>query len=199
MLLGANFASILEKESRPVWQETKDLLLQNSPYPATLLLRFATTKSLQVPSICNVFRLSNKKQIGVSILKAVLKKKQEKLTDIPLVTSAVHRKEDTLLIQRVYAYVLAHKHRSLPPLKELARIFGTNEFKLKIGFKLLFKTTIYQLHTSARFKRAHLLIENTSLPLKKIAFMIGYLSYPSFSRAFKNYYGYNPKSIYRKV
>lgn len=99
----------------------------------------------------------------------------------------------------VYDYVLAHKDTSLPTLRELARIFGTNEFKLKVGFKYLFKTSIHKLHTNERLERAHLLIENTGLPLKEIAFRVGYNSYPSFSRAFKIKYRYTPNSILRKA
>ena len=80
---------------------------------------------------------------------------------------------DVQLIQHVYDYILDNLDSPLPSSKELSRIFGTNDYKLKYGFKHLFKTSIYQFYTNERLKRAHLLIQQTTIPLKSIASMNG--------------------------
>jgi AraC-like DNA-binding protein len=88
---------------------------------------------------------------------------------------------------------------AMPTLKELSRIFGTNEYKLKNGFKHIFKTTIQQFYNSERLKRAQLLIQYTKIPLKTIAIMTGFSTYPNFSRAFKIKFGYSPSDLQRQT
>jgi AraC-like DNA-binding protein len=84
-------------------------------------------------------------------------------------------------------------------MQELSRIFGTNDYKLKFGFKLLFKTSIYQFYTSERLKKAHLLIQQTTIPLKTVSFMSGFSNYPNFSKNFKKQFGCTPMDIKRRL
>lgn len=76
-------------------------------------------------------------------------------------------------------------------------MFGTNEFKLKNGFKHFFKTSIYQFYNDERLKRAEMMIQQTTMPLKHVAFMSGFSTYPNFSKAFKKRYGYAPNEVKR--
>ncbi|HEX8014403.1 MAG TPA: AraC family transcriptional regulator, partial [Flavobacterium sp.] len=85
----------------------------------------------------------------------------------------------------------------LPSIKELARQFGTNDFKLKDGFRHFFHTSIYKFYTEQRLKRAYLMIEQTDIPLKNISFMNGFNSYPNFSKSFKKQFGFSPKELGR--
>jgi AraC-like DNA-binding protein len=195
-LLGLHFSNILEKESVSVWQTAIKLLLQNNIAHTSLLLNFRTSKKLQAPATCSVFRLFKKKKIMVSLFKAAIEEKNPVQKNEQEQGIEIH-KQDTRLIQSVYDYILPHKNASLPTLKELARIFGTNEFKLKAGFRYLFKTSIYQFYTDTRLEKAHMLIEHTAIPLKEIAYMSGYNTYPNFSRAFKIKFGCTPNSIGR--
>jgi AraC-like DNA-binding protein len=107
------------------------------------------------------------------------------------------RLSDVHLLQKVYDYVLEHLDAPLPTLKELSRIFGTNENKLKSGFKHLFDTSIHQLYNKERLGKAHILIQYTSIPLKKVAFMCGFLSYPNFSKTFKKHFGFSTYELKR--
>ncbi|MCG2611833.1 AraC family transcriptional regulator [Flavobacterium sp. SM15] len=108
------------------------------------------------------------------------------------------RRTEAKLMQQVYDYILAHLEAPLPTLKELSRMFGTNEYKLKEGFRHFFNTSIYQFYNDERLKRCYLLIRETTIPLKQIAYMYGFNSYPSFSKAFKKQYGVAPSSCNRK-
>ncbi|PKP29054.1 MAG: hypothetical protein CVU01_01940 [Bacteroidetes bacterium HGW-Bacteroidetes-18] len=111
----------------------------------------------------------------------------------------IYRMSDVQLMQKVYDYILDNLDKPLPTLKELSRIFGTNEYKLKYGFKYLFKTSIYQFYNIKRLKKAHLLIQQTTIQLKEIALMFGFTTYPNFSKAFKKLFGYSPNDIKRKL
>jgi transcriptional regulator GlxA family with amidase domain len=85
----------------------------------------------------------------------------------------------------------------LPSLKELSKLFGTNEYKLKDGFRHFFKTSIYKFYTVERLKRAYLMIQQTTIPLKNIAIMNGFTDYPNFSKSFKKQFGISPNEIAR--
>lgn len=107
------------------------------------------------------------------------------------------RRTDAKIMQQVYDYILANLETPLPSIKELSRMFGTNEYKLKEGFRHFFNTSIYQFYNDERLKRVRLLIEKTNIPLKQIAYMNGFNTYPNFSKAFKKKYGYSPTDLKR--
>ncbi|UPS93134.1 helix-turn-helix domain-containing protein [Bizionia sp. M204] len=73
--------------------------------------------------------------------------------------------------------------------------FGTNEYKLKYGFKQLYGITVFRYLTQERLKRASLLIQNTSLSIKAVAKMTGFKNVSHFSKAFKNHFGVKPTDI----
>ena len=68
---------------------------------------------------------------------------------------------------------------------------------LKDGFRHFFKTSIYQFYNDERLKRAHLLIQQTNIPLKTIAYMTGFNIYTNFSKAFKKRFSYAPNVLQR--
>lgn len=107
------------------------------------------------------------------------------------------RRSDVRLVQKVYDYILGHLDAPLPTVKELSRIFGTNEFKLKEGFRRYLHTSIYQFYTDERLKRAYFMIEQSDIPLKSIAQQNGFNSYPNFSKSFKKHFGFSPKDLPR--
>ena len=106
--------------------------------------------------------------------------------------------EPAILIQKVQDYVLNHLEEKLPSTKELSKMFGTNEFTLKENFRNLLKTSIYQFYNDERLKKAHLLIQQTTIPLGNIAVLSGFNNYTNFFKAFKKKYGYTPSGIVKK-
>ncbi|GAB4372017.1 MAG: hypothetical protein Kow009_08130 [Spirochaetales bacterium] len=75
---------------------------------------------------------------------------------------------------------------------ELARMAGINVTKLKIGFKEIFDTTVFGCLRARRMERARELLEDGSLPVSEIAFLIGYNSLSHFALAFRRAFGVNP-------
>ncbi len=102
---------------------------------------------------------------------------------------------DISKIRGIHAYILKNLDKPLLPLIELAHTFGTNEYKVKQGFKKLYGYTVFRFLIVERLKRASLLIQHTDIPLKEVAHIAGFVSVPHFSKAFKKKYGYTPSDL----
>jgi len=202
-LINKKFTAILSEESLPVWNGIKDELSSNLNHHSTSQLTYITQNKLLIPSFCIISRLLPGNDILVSSVNNVI---EETVLPTKLISATnntkpkgFYRLSDVQLIQKVYDYILNNLDKPLPTIKELSRIFGTNEYKLKYGFKYLFKTSIYQFYNTKRLKMAHLLIQQTTIQLKEIALMCGFNTYPNFSKAFKKLFGYSPIDIKRKL
>ena len=195
------FSSLLSEESQSLWKKVEKDFLAIPDYHATLELVYVTQNKLLAPAFCTIYRLDNCSKVLISSVTTVVEE-----TNIRYVTTTLtdtkqragfSNSSDVQMIQDVYDYILDHLDAPLPSMQELSRIFGTNDFKLKFGFKLLFKTSIYQFYNLERLKKAHFLIQQTTIPLKTIADMTAFTTYPHFSNAFKKQFGYAPMDIKR--
>jgi AraC family transcriptional activator of pyochelin receptor len=82
---------------------------------------------------------------------------------------------------------VAHIH--IPMLADKA---GINEFKLKVGFRELFKTSPYKYRLHLCLERAKVLLEETDDTIDQIANKVGFDTYNGFSTAFKKAYSIAP-------
>ncbi|MFH6991863.1 helix-turn-helix domain-containing protein [Flavobacterium sp. FlaQc-48] len=176
-------------------KQLKGMLLSDQ----IMTLNFVTFKKLIVTADCSVSRLSDGVLTVLSFVTPFLQVNETALESIEVKVNRQHnfRRTDARLMQRVYDYILANLSEPLPSIKDLARQFGTNDFKLKDGFRHFFRTSIHKFYTEERLKRAYLMIEQTDIPLKNISFMNGFNSYPNFSKSFKKQFGFSPKELGR--
>ena len=84
-----------------------------------------------------------------------------------------------------------------PSLMKLAQQVGLNDYKLKAGFRQVFKTTVFGYLRDYRMRQAEQLLQETQMSVTEIAYAIGYACPTSFSTAFLKKFGVNP-SFYRK-
>lgn len=193
-LLHQPLACILTPSSLEMAQK---ILADSVLLPTAVALDFTTKTRLLVSVSCSIGRLVHRSEIILNLETPVpqdsYNRADEKDTDKTLKT----RNTDTFLIQKLYDYILAHLNEPLPSVKELSRQFGTNEHKLKVGFRYFFKTSIYQFYNEERLKRAYFMIEHTAAPLKNIAIMNGFTNYPNFSKSFKKRFGISPYVLKR--
>ncbi|GAB4302399.1 MAG: AraC family transcriptional regulator [Geminocystis sp.] len=105
--------------------------------------------------------------------------------------SSLSRK-DIIALQEV-KNIMKKNLQNPPSLKELSRQLCINECKLKSGFKKLFNTTIFNYLHRQRMEYAHSLLRDKKIKITDVAMMCGYASLPSFSKAFKKYYGISPR------
>ncbi|MEM9261057.1 MAG: AraC family transcriptional regulator, partial [Bacteroidota bacterium] len=81
-------------------------------------------------------------------------------------------------------------------LTTLAQTFGTNEYALKRNFKKVFGTTVFTYWTQAKMETARGLLLAEGLPVKEVAYRVGYKNPQHFSSAFKRYFGYSPSQLF---
>lgn len=80
-------------------------------------------------------------------------------------------------------------------IKELARHSGTNECTLKKGFKVIFKTSVYQYLLKKRMRYAKHLLQSTDMKEREIAILCGYESLAGFVTTFRRYFGVRPGQL----
>jgi AraC-like DNA-binding protein len=94
-------------------------------------------------------------------------------------------------------YVL--ENLSSPPrLKVISRTAGLNEHQLKVGFKELYGTTVYQYITHHRLDHARLLLDSRQYSVKEVAYQIGYTNTSHFIASFKRRFGITPKQYLKR-
>jgi len=84
-----------------------------------------------------------------------------------------------------------------PSLRELSRMAGLNEFKLKTGFKKVFNTTVFGYLNDHRLEQARQLLQQEQKSLSEIAGELGYSSPQHFSHAFSKKFGMSPGKLRR--
>lgn len=199
-IVGKDISCMLTIDSVQKLAIVKEAFVAKLTHQTMIPLQFLTKENLIITADCTLSTLFDTTEI---ILSFILSVPQQNTISLDLKTNddtekrTVSRKADALLIQRVYDYILAHLDEPLPSLKELSKYFGTNEYKLKDGFKHFFKTSIYKFYTLERLNRAYLMIQQTTIPLKNISTQNGFTDYPNFSKSFKKQFGVSPNEIVR--
>lgn len=198
------FQMYLSPVSVPYWETIKEELQSGIKKQCFCQLTFCTGKQMELSALCSISVKNPTHSISVTSFSISV---QEELMVFPLPkikTNGSQRRKnpgtnhqlgndsDLKAIQNVMNHLHELQGQPMPTLKELAHLYGINEFKLKKGFRKLFDTTPYQYYKNERLKMAKLYIEHSTYPLKRIGAMIGFKSYPSFIKAFKNEYGKTP-------
>ena len=196
-LMGHSLEIFLTPDSYQKLNIAKEAFHDNISSQTMLPLQFLTKDQLIFTADCSIIKLFNRDELILSFVVSnpqnmINPKNEEEQEKQPN-----SRKADALLIQKVYDYILAHLDEPLPSLKDLSRHFGTNEYKLKDGFRHFFKTSIYKFYTAERLKRAYLMIQQTTIPLKNISALNGFTDYPNFSKSFKKQFGISPNEVGR--
>ncbi|KAA6474109.1 helix-turn-helix domain-containing protein [Bacillus swezeyi] len=84
-----------------------------------------------------------------------------------------------------------------PTLLELARLVGLNDYKLKIGFKAYYGTTVYGYLRNKRMEHALDLLRNEKRNVTEAAFEVGYTNLSAFSKCFRETFGVIPSHVKR--
>jgi len=189
-----NFCNVLSQQSKEYWQLTSNEVTTQSSFHQTIQLIFERNNGKLIPSFCTISRLLYTDKILISTVITML---QDTFADLANSKKMVPHPADATLIQNLHDYILKNLEGPLPTLKQLSKIFGTNEFKIKDGFRHFYNTSIYQFYNEERLKKAHLLIQQTETSLKSIAFACGFNDYTNFYKAFKKRFGYSPRELSR--
>lgn len=103
----------------------------------------------------------------------------------------VLRKSDILIIKKAKDYIHNNLDKKLT-LTSVSRAIGTNETKLKTGFKKLYGKTFSEILRADRLNKAIVLLEEGRMSIKEIANSCGYKSVSMFCTRFKERFGDTP-------
>ena len=82
-----------------------------------------------------------------------------------------------------------------PTIGEISKYFGINTFKLKLGFKCLFKQKVKQFLLELRLKHAYHLIIETEKSVTEVGAITGYRQTANFSKSFRQKFGRSPNTL----
>ena len=102
-------------------------------------------------------------------------------------------------VERVYeaADVLRSELAGPPSIITLAHRVGLNEHKIKVGFRQVFKTTVFGYVRAQRLERASQLLLAGAITVTQAALTVGFASQGHFAAAFRKRFGVNPRSLRR--
>lgn len=192
------FSKIIAKQSINDWKTIENEIVTNNIFHITLQLHLLDKNNQIYPSYFTISSLLNSNKIVISGITTNI----EDYTNYNIANNnlASSKKIDSnTIVQNVYNYIMNHLEEPLPSVNELAKMFGTNDFRLKAEFRKHFNISIYKCYTNERLKRATYLIKRTNIPLKEIAFISGFNDYNNFSKAFKKKYNYVPSELQRSL
>lgn len=86
-----------------------------------------------------------------------------------------------------------------PTLIELSRMIGLNDYKLKIGFKEMYGSTVFGYLRDKRLEKALLLLQEGSFNVNEASCAVGYSNPSYFAEAFREKYGVNPGEFVRRA
>ena len=81
-----------------------------------------------------------------------------------------------------------------PSLMELAHQVGLNDYKLKVGYRQVFGTTVFGYLHQQRMELARQLLSEQRMRVKEVAQTVGYINQSQFAKAFRKQFGMNPKA-----
>lgn len=206
-LIGKHITELLTLKSRDRWTKKLSKHLKRERSETVLLLEFITNDGLLLAKECQISVYQALDGSGQKILlntvffskgepfEIGLPKKKIKVTKGIKEHKVTLTPEDIQIIRDVHDMIINNLEKDLPTLKDLARQKGTNEYKLKYGFKQIYGTTIFRFLIQERLRMARTLIQHSTHTIKQIVQMTGFKSKTHFSRAFKDKYGRSPSEI----
>ncbi len=90
--------------------------------------------------------------------------------------------------------ILTTQIDSPPSLMELSRQVSLNDYKLKVGFRQVFGTTVFGYLHQHRMETARQLLGEQRMNVKEVAQSVGYNNQSRFAAAFRKQFGINPKA-----
>jgi AraC-like DNA-binding protein len=112
----------------------------------------------------------------------------------PSYEQVILREQDEVVLLQAKTIIM-NRLQNPPSIKELARMIGINELKLKRGYKQLFHTTIYNHIRQERLNLAKVLLAEDKWNVGEVAQRVGYTNKSHFATKFKEKFGMFPKQF----
>ncbi|TNJ46078.1 helix-turn-helix domain-containing protein [Tamlana fucoidanivorans] len=213
-LIGQQLKAFLTDDSWAQWQKFYNKNKLKTIYDFCIKLHFKSKEGLIISKPCYVTSFNdsqqNKQQTLLTAIhhtrnhtSSALSAPSTSSSKSPLktdTTSAEKSKirlsfDDIRKIRAAHDMITNNLDKDFPSLRDFALQIGTNEFKLKYGFRELYGTSVYRFLAQERLRKSKMLIQHTNQSLKTIAQLTGYKSSSHFSRAFKKHFGCAPSQL----
>ena len=99
--------------------------------------------------------------------------------------------EDIFILYTIKDYLHTNFQEAIS-IKWISKNFGINDYKVKVGFKLLFNSPVISFLTDVRLKKAKQLLMEPKETISSISEQVGYSHANNFSIAFKRKYQLTP-------
>ncbi|TRZ46098.1 helix-turn-helix domain-containing protein [Robertkochia solimangrovi] len=202
-LTGRHILSILMPECTDQWVKISGRLRSGRGLSErSMSLIFRSRNGLNLPVRCRLIYFRNGSQYTGNLVITAF----EASPSIPKTARAISgntnkgiviriRREDIAKYRSISDRIRKNPEIPLPSLRTLAHEYGTNEFKLKHGFKRMFGITVFQYLKQERLRKAYALVAYSETPFKQISKMTGFRYTSHFSKEFKRFYGFTPREI----
>lgn len=215
------FSYFLTQDSKLKWKNFKSKITttKQNKIDEFLTLSFKTNQHLILTTNCLIGtfldKISQQQRLIVTSIEIIKDSKERELALLKAINLGTKKNKvqketphsslstkranlgasDIRKIRGVHDHIMNNLGKPLSPLIELAHSFGTNEYKLKYGFKKLYGQTVFRFLLHERLRKASILIQHTDIQLKEVAYITGFKSVPHFSKAFKEKYGYTARDL----
>ncbi|WP_120464557.1 helix-turn-helix transcriptional regulator [Paenibacillus aceti] len=164
-----DFERIMGSRDLRVFQE------RIGPAVSFLLKRFAS--AIDKPGASNLELECHALEIFMLACRLFLKEGEESSRAVALSRDEMEKLQEAKRIM---------KERLIDPptLLELSRLIGLNDYKLKVGFKELYGTTVFGYLKDERLKQALLMLQTGRVNVGEAACAVGYLN-PSYRHVFR--------------
>ncbi|MEZ4970787.1 MAG: helix-turn-helix domain-containing protein [Flavobacteriaceae bacterium] len=213
-ITGNSFNTLLSKESQKTWKDMVGKPNGSSEGETCIRLSFLTKTGLVLPAECKVVHFGkdgilrdNILVTSCHILPSKKRPARSPLEKYDPLSQIAHQKSqspncykhilyssDIIYIRAAREYITDHLQSPMP-LIEIAHIVGTNEYKLKRGFKELYGLTVFQYIKDQRLRKARLLVLYTNKSIRSIAKMVGFKKGNHLSREFKKRFHHSPTDL----
>jgi AraC-like DNA-binding protein len=213
-ILDPSFKKLLHTDSHKRWAKTASGIVEGPEREKTVRLTYRTKDGLLFPTHCKVIYFPHGRilkgkilvtSIDISIQKKALQESLQKkvygqLRKKALKSGAIKGSKNRLLpsdlehLRSAREFIKDHLDAPLP-LWDLAKKIGTNEFKLKNGFKEMYGMTVFQYIKEQRLRKAHVLVLYTNMTVGAMARSVGFKQGNHLSREFKKRYGQSPTDL----
>jgi len=221
-IIGKPFSQFLTENSEITWQNIWNSFIGQKSFEMSVSLKFKSKASLIIPKICHISRCHDKNNEfnktfilvihhtlrqdpldrdlvkGITHFSQNQKRPSDPISYLPKKTKLRLSFEDIHKIREGHNIIINNLEMNFPSLKIFALQLGTNEFKLKYGFKELYGTTVFNFIKQERMRKSKMMVQYSTQSLKSIAHMTGFKSIAHFSRTFKKHYGCAPSELRRK-
>jgi len=91
--------------------------------------------------------------------------------------------------------ILFERMEDPPGIRDLARLVGINEFKLKRGFREVFGVSVYEALRAHRMEVARSLLQDGDMTVGTVAATVGYTNMSHFIAMFRKQFGATPGTL----